>query len=155
MVSVRLVRTYCDYQRNISLSLPPSQYQPRSYCNNCRSESSRRLLTTLLLLDPGWGHKKLDLLIKFIFVHSVLHSVPWFRPIQSTTHLVFHLRIIDVLDMDVTKCPGNIIFLFAEVDFIPVWLRLSEIWPIFFTMHQIRNGNSSISINQSSQERFQ
>ena len=35
------------------------------------AESSRRLLTTLLLVDPGWGDKKLDLLIKFIFVHRV------------------------------------------------------------------------------------
>ena len=62
-------------------------------------ESSRRLLTTLLLVDPGWGDKKLDLLIKFIFVHRVergecagiLSNI-----LSIIQHLIFGLRIIDV-----------------------------------------------------------
>ena len=62
-------------------------------------ESSRRLLTTLLLVDPGWGDKKLDLLIKFIFVHRVeseecagiLANI-----LSIILHLIFNLRIIDV-----------------------------------------------------------
>ena len=82
----------------------PSSLHPNpshaGYCNNCCSESSRRLLTTLLLVDPGWGDKKLDLLIKFIFVHRVESEEDCAGILSNILsiiqHLIFSLRIIDV-----------------------------------------------------------
>ena len=55
----------------------------------------------MLLVDPGWGDKKLDLLIKFIFVHRVEREWRVCRDfiqyiVNHTTFMIVSLRIIDV-----------------------------------------------------------